>query len=40
MTDIIKPQFIIPIHTFKGNLYKRYFDYPVSEVKDGDEVTV
>jgi len=40
MTNIIKPKCIIPIHTFKGNLYKQCFDYPVLEVKDGEEVTV
>jgi ribonuclease J len=40
MTYIIKPKYIIPIHTFRGNLYKQYFDYPVLEVKDGDVVAV
>jgi ribonuclease J len=40
MTNIIKPKTILPIHTFRGDLYKQYFDYPVLEVKDGEEVTV
>jgi Predicted hydrolase of the metallo-beta-lactamase superfamily len=40
MANIIKPKCIIPIHTFRGNLYKRYFDYPVWEVKDGEEVSI
>ena len=40
MADAIKPKCIIPIHTFSGNEYKHHFNYPVLEVKDGEEVVI
>ncbi len=38
MTDATKPKWIVPIHTFRGSEYKNYFDYPVKELEDGEEV--
>ena len=40
MADAIKPKCIIPIHTFRGEEYKYHFNYPVLEVKDGEEVAI
>ena len=40
MADAIKPKCIIPIHTFKGVEYKHHFNYPVLEVRDGEEVVI
>ncbi|MFC1693078.1 MBL fold metallo-hydrolase [Candidatus Latescibacterota bacterium] len=40
MADAIKPKCIIPIHTLKGSEYKHHFNYPVSEVKDGEELVI
>ncbi len=40
MADTIKPRYIIPIHTFKGVEYKHHFNYPVFEVRDGEEVVI
>lgn len=40
MADAIKPKCIIPIHTFSGNEYKHHFNYPVLEVRDGEEVAI
>lgn len=40
MVNAIKPRYIIPIHTFSGNKYQQHFNYPVLEIKDGDEVAM
>lgn len=40
MTRAIKPKSIVPIHTFRGYEYKNIFNYPVLEVKDGEEVLI
>lgn len=40
MTNAIKPKTIVPIHTFRGSEYKNIFNYPVLEVKDGEEVLI
>ena len=38
MVDALKPKCIIPIHTFKGSEYKNHFNFPVKELRDGQEV--
>jgi len=38
MVEAIKPKKIVPIHTFSGYEYKRHFNYPVLEIRDGEEV--
>ena len=40
MANAIKPKNIVPIHTFRGNEYKQYFNYPVLELKDCEEVVI
>jgi ribonuclease J len=40
MTTAIKPKCIIPIHTFRGSEYNHHFNYPVKELKDGEEVVI
>ena len=40
MVNAIKPKNIVPIHTFRGHEYKQYFNYPVLELKDGEEVKI
>ena len=35
MVDAIKPQNIVPIHTFAGARYKDIFNRPVKELADG-----
>lgn len=40
MANAIKPKNIVPIHTFRGYEYKQYFNYPVLELKDGEEVKI
>ncbi|MDA3871771.1 MAG: MBL fold metallo-hydrolase [Candidatus Marinimicrobia bacterium] len=34
--NAIKPKNIVPIHTFKADIYKDIFDYPVVELDDGE----
>ena len=36
MVDAIKPEYIVPIHTFSGSEYKKIFSTPVVEVQDGE----
>jgi hypothetical protein len=40
MADAIKPKHIVPIHTFKGSDYHKYFNYPIVEAKDGETITI
>ena len=40
MADAIKPEYIVPIHTFIGSEYQKIFSTPVIEVKDGEVVGV
>jgi ribonuclease J len=40
MVNAIKPKNIVPIHTFGGHEYKQHFNYPVLELKDGEEITI
>jgi len=40
MVNAIRPKKIIPIHTFSGHEYKKFFDYPILEIKDGEEITI
>jgi ribonuclease J len=36
MVEALKPKNIVPIHTFKGNEYKKIFKTPIIEMKDGE----
>lgn len=36
LVDAIKPQNIVPIHTFAGSEYKKIFEFPVIEMNDGE----
>ncbi len=38
MVDAIKPDYIVPIHTFSGSEYRKIFSTPVIEVKDGEVI--
>ena len=38
--DALQPKNIIPIHTFAGDQYKKIFNYPVVELKDGQELKI
>ncbi len=40
MVDAIKPDHIVPIHTFSGSEYRKIFSTPVLEVKDGEVIGV
>ena len=40
MVNAIQPKKIIPIHTFSGHEYKKFFDYPILKIKDGEEITI
>ncbi|MCL0047333.1 hypothetical protein M1M98_03625, partial [Thermodesulfovibrionales bacterium] len=40
LANAIKPKNIVPIHTFRGYEYKQYFNYPVLELQDGEEVKI
>ena len=34
LANAVNPKFLIPIHTFKGNEYKKHFSIPILELKD------
>jgi ribonuclease J len=36
MVNAIKPEYIIPIHTFNGSEYRKIFSTPVIEMQDGE----
>jgi ribonuclease J len=36
LVDSLNPDYIVPIHTFKGDLYKNIFNFPIVEMKDGE----
>jgi len=36
MVDAIKPEYIVPIHTFNGSEYRKIFTTPVIEMQDGE----
>jgi ribonuclease J len=40
MVEAIKPQTIVPIHTFNGTEYKNLFSTPILELKDGETAKV
>ncbi|NLD91903.1 MAG: MBL fold metallo-hydrolase [Fibrobacter sp.] len=40
MTDAISPKHIVPIHTFSGNDYQKYLNYPIIRAKDGETIRI
>ena len=40
MVEAMQPQTIVPIHTFGSGLYKSTFSSPVTELNDGEDVSV
>ena len=40
MVDAIKPDYIVPIHTFSGSEYRKFFSTPIIEVNDKEVVRV
>ena len=37
IVDSLAPKIIVPIHTFRKDEYKNYFDVPIKELQDGEE---
>ena len=40
VADAISPKHIVPIHTFRGGDYQKYFKYPIVRAKDGETVRI